>query len=71
MDLLPNTTNPTPTEYDANLVAQSMGNFEGQFNLTKSGFDLILPGHTSPHHMVLRQPTSNCAVGRVRYRPAP
>jgi len=54
--IVPNITNPTPTQYDTQLVAQSMNNFEGQFNLTKSGFDSNMPGHTSSHHMALRQP---------------
>lgn len=47
--------NETPTQVDMKMVAQSMTNFEGQFNLTKSGFDSKMPGHTSSHHMVLRQ----------------
>lgn len=33
----------------------SMNNFEGRFNLEKSGFDPNMPGHSSDHHMVLRQ----------------
>lgn len=32
-----------------------MNNFEGKFNLDKSGFDPNMPGHTSSHDMVLRQ----------------
>ncbi|WP_238442448.1 Dps family protein [Desulfofalx alkaliphila] len=32
-----------------------MSNFEGKFNLDKSGFNPTTPGHSSNHHMVLRQ----------------
>jgi DNA-binding ferritin-like protein len=32
-----------------------MSNFEGRFNLDKSGFNPSMPGHTSKHDMVLRQ----------------
>ncbi len=36
-------------------VMTNMGNFEGRFNLEKSGFNQNMPGHTTDHHMVLRQ----------------
>lgn len=45
----------TPTTMDINAIATSMNNFEGNFNLTKSGFDPNIPGHQSVHDMVLRQ----------------
>lgn len=34
----------------------NMGNFEGKFNLDKSGFNANMPGHKTDHNMVLRQP---------------
>lgn len=37
-------------------VMTNMQNFNGEFNLTTSGFDPKLPGHTSDHSMILRQP---------------
>lgn len=39
------------------LTAKNMGNFEGKFNLDKSGFDKNMAGHTSAHgtEMVFRQ----------------
>lgn len=33
----------------------NMNNFEGTFNLDKSGFNPNMPGHSSNHDMVLRQ----------------
>jgi DNA-binding ferritin-like protein len=32
-----------------------MTNFQGQFNLAKSGFDPNMPGHNTDHTMILRQ----------------
>jgi starvation-inducible DNA-binding protein len=52
---MPNPNTQTPPQVDQNLIAQSMTNFEGKFNLSKSGLDSKMPGHTSSHHMVLRQ----------------
>lgn len=34
---------------------QDMHNFQGNFNLDKSGFNPNMPGHTTKHDMVLRQ----------------
>lgn len=36
-------------------TVNNMGNFQGKFNLDKSGFDASMPGHTTSHDMVLRQ----------------
>jgi len=36
-------------------TARNMGNFEGQFNVDKTGFNPAMPGHTTDHEMVLRQ----------------
>lgn len=47
------TINPVPNEIKTAMNA--MSNFEGTFNLDKSGFNPSLPGHTSNHNMVLRQ----------------
>lgn len=33
----------------------SMGNFEGRFNLEKSGFNPNMPGHSTEHDMILGQ----------------
>jgi starvation-inducible DNA-binding protein len=43
---------PTP---DINRVMTDMTNFNGQFNLNKSGFDPMMPGHNTDHAMILRQ----------------
>lgn len=45
-------TQPT---MDINKVMTDMTNFNGQFNLTKSGFDHNMPGHNTDHTMILRQ----------------
>ncbi len=47
------TTNFVPG--DIQRTVQNMGNFQGKFNLDKSGFNTNMPGHTSSHDMVLRQ----------------
>jgi DNA-binding ferritin-like protein len=45
----------TQTEKDINLINKNMTNFNGDFNMTKSGFNRNMPGHTSNHNMVFRQ----------------
>ncbi|MFZ5987047.1 MAG: Dps family protein [Bacillota bacterium] len=40
---------------DIKNVMTGMTNFEGKFNLDKSGFNANMPGHSSNHNMVLRQ----------------
>ncbi|HEY8464710.1 MAG TPA: ferritin-like domain-containing protein [Bacillota bacterium] len=40
---------------DINRVMTDMSNFNGQFNLTKTGFDPNMPGHNTDHTMILRQ----------------
>lgn len=47
------TTNLVPN--DIKTTINGMSNFEGKFNLDKSGFNPNMPGHTSDHNMVLRQ----------------
>ena len=47
------TINTVPSEIQKTI--KNMGNFEGKFNLDKSGFDTNMPGHKSKHNMVLRQ----------------
>jgi starvation-inducible DNA-binding protein len=37
------------------LTNQNIANFQGTFNLDKSGFDPNMPGHQSNHDMILRQ----------------
>ena len=46
----------TQTPPDIAGVMGKMSNFQGDFNLTKSGFDPNMPGHTTDHTMILRQP---------------
>ncbi|MBL0385800.1 ferritin-like domain-containing protein [Tumebacillus sp. ITR2] len=43
---------------DLQVVFANVNNFEGRFNLEKSGFDPNMPGHSTNHldQMVLRQP---------------
>ncbi|NLY90509.1 MAG: ferritin Dps family protein [Firmicutes bacterium] len=41
---------------EINKVMTNMTNFQGTFNLTKSGFDPKMPGHHTDHTMILRQP---------------
>ncbi|NLC42907.1 MAG: ferritin Dps family protein [Clostridiales bacterium] len=47
-------TNIVPNEIKTTIA--NMGNFQGEFNLDKSGFNSNMPGHTSNHEMILRQP---------------
>lgn len=49
-----NQMNTTPTK-DIQSAMNNLGNFQGTFNLDKSGFNPNMPGHTSKHDMVLRQ----------------
>lgn len=48
------TTNYAPDEIKT--AMDKMNNFEGNFNLNKSGFNANMPGHKTDHDMVLRQP---------------
>lgn len=52
MDNLQPMTQPTP---EINRVMTDISNFNGQFNLTKTGFDPNMPGHNTDHTMILRQ----------------
>ncbi|MCK8823707.1 ferritin-like domain-containing protein [Fuchsiella alkaliacetigena] len=45
----------TTKDQDIELISTNMSNFEGTFNLDKSGFDQNLPGHTTEHKMIMRQ----------------
>jgi len=45
----------TQVPRDLSAAVTSMSNFQGQFNMTKSGFDPNMPGHSTEHNMVLRQ----------------
>ena len=45
-------TQPT---MDLNRVMTNLTNFDGQFNLSKTGFDSKIPGHNTDHNMILRQ----------------
>lgn len=47
-------TNTTVSK-DISDVMKNMGNFQGKFNLDKSGFNPEMPGHKTTHHMILRQ----------------
>lgn len=46
--------NPQPP-HGIGSVLTNMSNFQGQFNMDKSGFNPAMPGHTSNHDMILRQ----------------
>jgi DNA-binding ferritin-like protein len=37
------------------LTMANLGNFQGTFNLNKSGYDPNMPGHQADHEMVIRQ----------------
>ncbi len=43
------------TEKDMTSINESMTNFTGDFNMSKSGFNKNMPGHNSNHNMILRQ----------------
>ncbi len=45
----------TQLEQDINKVSNDLKNFQGNFNLDKSGFDKNMPGHSTDHNMILRQ----------------
>ncbi|MCX7710694.1 MAG: ferritin-like domain-containing protein [Clostridia bacterium] len=47
------TTSRVPQDIQA--VMKNVGNFQGRFNLEKSGFNENMPGHKTSHDMVLRQ----------------
>jgi starvation-inducible DNA-binding protein len=49
----PTSTKTPPEITSATVNAQ---NFEGEFNLNTTGFDPNMPGHVTPHDMILRQP---------------
>lgn len=40
---------------DIQQAVQNAGNFQGVFNLNKSGFDPNMPGHSTDHQMITRQ----------------
>jgi starvation-inducible DNA-binding protein len=42
-----------PTDIQATMT--NMSNFQGTFNLDKVGFNPAMPGHSTEHHMILRQ----------------
>ena len=46
--------NQSPQEM-LNMTMNNVSNFQGRFNLDKSGFNRQMPGHESNHDMVLRQ----------------
>lgn len=46
-------TNQPPKEIMS--VMTNISNFQGNFNLDKSGYDAKMPGHTSEHSMTFRQ----------------
>lgn len=48
-----NQTNQPPR--DLAMVMTNLSNFEGQFNMNKSGFNANMPGHSTSHNMVNRQ----------------
>ena len=45
----------SPIQRDIEEVSAKINNFEGRFNLDKSGFDPNMPGHNSNHNMIFRQ----------------
>jgi starvation-inducible DNA-binding protein len=47
------TTSKVPQDIMATM--KNVGNFQGRFNLEKSGFNENMPGHKTSHDMVLRQ----------------
>lgn len=47
--------NNAKTPEDLKAVMNNAGNFKGQFNLEKSGFNPQMPGHSTKHDMILRQ----------------
>lgn len=52
---MPNQVQPTQPEKDMNLLSQNLSNFQGQFNLDKSGFNPAMPGHSTDHTLIGRQ----------------
>jgi starvation-inducible DNA-binding protein len=38
-----------------NQTIQNLSNFQGAFNMNKSGFNPNMPGHTTNHKMIVRQ----------------
>ncbi|KNY27893.1 Dps family protein [Pseudobacteroides cellulosolvens] len=47
------TTSQVPNDIKATM--KNVGNFQGRFNLEKSGFNENMPGHKTSHDMILRQ----------------
>lgn len=54
MEQQPMETSMNPIQ-EINAVMTNLKNFEGNFNLDKSGFQPKTSGHTTNHHMILRQ----------------
>jgi starvation-inducible DNA-binding protein len=52
MDKIQKMTNPPS---DLEIVKRNVSNFQGTFNLDKSGFNPNMPGHTTEHNMIQRQ----------------
>lgn len=49
------TVNTQNIPQDLHNALTSMNNFDGQFNMDKSGFNPNMPGHSTNHEMILRQ----------------
>jgi starvation-inducible DNA-binding protein len=47
--------NLSQNQNEITITNENMSNFQGKFNLDKSGFNPNMPGHTTDHNMVLRQ----------------
>ncbi len=48
--------NKTPIVQDMTKLHRDLQSFQGNFKLDRSGFDPKIPGHTTAHDMILRQP---------------
>lgn len=48
------TPNPTPQQMFQATMA-NLGNWQGKFNMDKSGFNPNMPGHNTNHQMIVRQ----------------
>ncbi|MGI6343493.1 MAG: hypothetical protein ACOX18_00285 [Bacillota bacterium] len=60
----------SPPVPDIAMTMTNYANFQGNFNLDKSGFMPGKPGHDTEHRMILRQQPRTVKGSRCRHRPA-
>lgn len=52
---MPDINQPSRPERDLNLLSAKISNFQGTFNMDKTGLNPSMPGHSTDHTMITRQ----------------